>query len=172
MYEGDLIEDAGMYEYILNSVDGCDSIVRLNVEKEQHITNTVYVRILPGTTYSMDDAHFTNEGEYDINLVTSNGCDSTIVLNLEKIKVFIPNIFSPSGDGINDYFEVFTSDDEFVTKEMSIFDRWGDLLYFGEKWDGELDNKFVNEGVYVYLVRLTDIAGEELILSNSITLTR
>ena len=172
LYEGDIIEDAGIYDYTLTSVDGCDSIVRLNVEMQPHLTDTVYVQTLPGTTYSMGDAHFRNEGEHHINLVTSTGCDSTIVLYLENIKVFIPNAFSPNGDNRNDYFEVSSSGDEFVMKEMSIFDRWGNLLYLGNKWDGTVDNKLADPGVYVYVIRLIDIAGQELVFSNSIILIR
>ena len=172
LYDGDVIENAGVYEYTLTSVDGCDSIITLNVEIQQHQIDTVYAQVLSGATYSIGNSHFTDEGEYQIDLLTSHSCDSTIVLYLENINVFIPNAFSPNGDNKNDFFEVFTSDDEFILKEMSIFDRWGDLLYVGNKWDGRSNNKYVNPGEYVYLIRLTDNKGQELIFSNSITLIR
>lgn len=172
MYEGDIIDKAGAYEYTLTSVEGCDSIVTLNVDMKLNETDTVYAQILPGSTFSIGESDFTDEGEHRINTITSNGCNSSTILFLDHINVFIPDAFSPNNDGINDYFEVFTSDDEFVMKEMSIFDRWGNLLYLGKKWDGKSGNKFMKPGVYVYLVKVIDTTGEELIFSNSLTLVR
>lgn len=172
MYAGDQIEEDGMYEYKLSSVEGCDSIVRLHIEKQQLQTDTLYAQTLPGSTHRIGDAQFRGEGEHHIQLSTSEGCDSTIVLYLEHLNVFIPNGFSPNGDSHNDYFEVFTKDDEFVMKEMLIFDRWGKLLYTGTKWDGTVNNQLVNPGVYLYLIKLIDLTGHELIFSNAITLIR
>ncbi len=172
LYQGDVIEDTGIYNYTLTSVDGCDSTVTLNVEMQLDQTDTVYAQTLPGATYSIGGSQFTDVGEYQINLISSNGCDSSIVLFLKNINVYIPNAFSPNGDGNNDYFEVFTSDDEVIMKEISIFDRWGNLLYVGKKWDGRADNKIVDPGVYVYLIRLIDATGKELTYSNSITLVK
>lgn len=171
-YEGDIIEEAGTYEYTLSSVDGCDAIVTLNVEMEIPQTSTFYIQKFSDKTYSIGDSHFTKEGEYQIDIITANGCDSTIVLYLENIKVFIPNAFSPNGDNINDYFEVFNSDDGFVTKELSIFDRWGNFLFRGDRWDGFYKKKYVNQGVYIYVVKLRNSNGEELILSNTVTVIR
>lgn len=172
LYNGDIIEEAGIYEYTLTSVNGCDSIVKLNVEKQTPQIDTLRIQKLQGETYSIGNSNFRNEGEYHINLATADNCDSTVVLYLENIKVFIPNVFSPNGDSINDYFEVLTSGDDLLTKEMSIFDRWGNLLYLGDKWDGRFKNELVNSGVYFYLIKLINNDGQELIFSNSFTLTR
>ena len=94
------------------------------------------------------------------------------MLILEHSKIFIPNVFSPNGDAINDYFEVSSSNDEYVSIEISIFDRWSSLIYRGEKWDGRRENTRVAPGVYVYLIKLVDDQGNELILSNSVTVIR
>lgn len=172
LYNGDVIEDVGTYSYTLTSVDGCDSIVLLNVTKPPSKVDTVYAQILSGTSYTVGDSQFEDEGEYEINLLTVEGCDSTVVLFLENINVFIPNIFSPNRDGINDYFEVYTSDDNAFTTEMSIFDRWGSLIYVGDRWDGKYDNKLVTPGAYVYFVRIINMDGEEVNSSGSITVLR
>lgn len=172
LYEGDVIEDAGTYEYTLTSSAGCDSIVTLQVEKLPHQTDTVFVQTLQGAIYQIGDTRIRTEGEHHINLISPNGCDSSVVLYLEHLKVYIPNAFSPNGDDINDYFEVITSGDEFVIKEMSIFNQWGNLIYVGDKWDGTYRNKRLPPDVYACHIRLIDMTGKEWIFSTTITLIR
>lgn len=172
MYHGDVIEEEGVYDYTFAAVDGCDSIVRLNVIKQSNKVNTIYAQVLPGSSYSVGDYQFKEEGEHIINITTTEGCDSTVVLYLEHIEVFIPNVFSPNRDGRNDYFQVFTSGDDIITTEMSIFDRWGNLIYVGNRWDGTHDNELVNFGVFVYFIRLVNMDGEELNFSGSVTVIR
>ncbi len=55
---------------------------------------------------------------------------------------YVPNVFSPNGDGINDFFELFLAKQTTVQQviKVEIIDRWGNLVYFSEsempKWDG------------------------------------
>ncbi|MEL6987747.1 MAG: gliding motility-associated C-terminal domain-containing protein, partial [Bacteroidota bacterium] len=127
---------------------------------------------LPGQIYSFANEQFKEEGEYIVHIDNPNRCDSTIFLFIENIKIFIPNIFSPNGDNINDNFEVYLSDPNFAMMEMQIFDRWGNLLFKGEKWDGRSNNKLASSGVYVYVVKLMASGDEEMIITNSVTLVR
>jgi len=62
LYSGDMIEEAGIYEYTLTSVNGCDSIVTLNVETQTPRTDTLHIQKLPGETYSIGNTRFRNEG--------------------------------------------------------------------------------------------------------------
>ena len=72
---------------------------------------------------------------------------------------YIPNAFSPQGDGMNDTFKVYFGEGscEVVTLAMSVLDRWGNLLFEsdGAAWDGYAKGKPVEVGVYVYLIRMT-----------------
>ena len=172
LFRGDIIDEAGTYEYNLTASNGCDSILTLNVEMVIPIPDTLNAQILPGQSFTLGGIQYTDEGRYFLNLSTSGNCDSSLVLNLEHLKVFIPNVFSPNGDNINDFFEVSTSNDEYVSIDISIFDRWGSLIYRGEKWDGRHENKRVATGVYMYLIKLVDNQGKELMLSNSVTVVR
>ncbi len=81
----------------------------------------------------------------------------TIVV--EPMALFIPNAFTPNGDGVNDRFEILNLQglDWF---ELLIFDRWGVLVFESkspaEVWDGTKDGVPVPEGVYVWRLTLQE----------------
>ena len=98
-------------------------------------------------------------GTYRIDLVTSTayGCKDAISkgVTVERLQtLFVPSSFSPNGDGINDFFEIYGSDLQEV--KLWIYDRWGNELFYGEddlaKWDGKLDGKLLPIGAYAYVV--------------------
>ena len=72
--------------------------------------------------------------------------------------VFIPNVFTPDGDGLNDIFNVKgigISDKDFL---LRIFNRWGHLIYETEDitkgWDGFFNGKICEDGQYIYYIQL------------------
>lgn len=94
----------------------------------------------------------------------------------DEHEVFIPNVFSPNGDNINDEWVIVPNDLNVVGIECNVFDRWGDLVYQSDDspivWDGTFNGKNVMPGVYVYLVKLTDNNGDAKILSGDLTVVR
>jgi len=80
---------------------------------------------------------------------------------------YIPNVFSPNGDGINDGFLVSFNPDFPVTAiEGSIYDRWGNMVFHSAtmpfNWNGQFAQKTVLPGVYAYLIRISYLMdGEE-----------
>jgi len=71
---------------------------------------------------------------------------------------YIPDAFSPNGDGRNDVFRAQGAD--ILTFDMKIFDRWGELLFestaLDKGWDGTRNGSPVSNDVYVYVVEYTD----------------
>jgi gliding motility-associated-like protein len=70
----------------------------------------------------------------------------------------VPNVFTPNGDGINDYFEVST--DGIRVYEFSIFTRTGTRVFYSQSprifWDGKSDNgQELKEGVYYFVIEET-----------------
>lgn len=72
----------------------------------------------------------------------------------EATSLFIPDAFSPNGDGINDFLEV--KGEGTLPLELSIFSPWGTLLFhtttLQPSWDGKFQNAGVPAGVYIYLL--------------------
>jgi gliding motility-associated-like protein len=73
---------------------------------------------------------------------------------IPPVSIFIPNAFTPNGDGINDDFGV--KGEGIQNFKMLIYNRWGEVIYSstnpGEHWDGKVNNEPVENGVYVYEV--------------------
>lgn len=125
---------------------------------------------------------------YTIIITDINGCSqsSSIIVSSENIvevppEIHIPNAFSPDGNGVNDHFVLYPSEPlDFL--ELSIYDRWGELVYFNDKlhiadetsyWDGRYQGHDLNPGVYVYYGRaLITGYSEPIIFYGDITLIR
>lgn len=78
-------------------------------------------------------------------------------------EVYIPNAFSPNGDGINDEFKVETGDVILYEFNMKVFNRWGTLLYetddYTQGWNGRYKNEILYPDVFVYAVQYKDDKG-------------
>jgi gliding motility-associated-like protein len=94
----------------------------------------------------------------------------------EESGIYIPNVFSPNGDGVNDEWVVLLEGASVDGVECSIFDRWGDLVYSTRtmpvSWDGRFDERVVMPGVYVYVLQFMNENAEARILSGDITVVR
>ncbi len=137
--------------------------------------------IIQNVSHNYDSA-----GYYSILLLVTdiNGCIDTAIKSV-RIKgeyiIFVPNSFTPNGDGINDLFYpqiLGINDEEF---EMYIFDRWGDRifkyddLYKGfEGWNGKANSgsAIAQNDVYVWMVVTEDINGETHRYVGHVTLIR
>ncbi len=91
--------------------------------------------------------------------VTENGCVSydtiTIFVEVAPVGIFVPNTFSPNGDGINDILQPGMLG--IASLEMHIFNRWGELIYswntLSGGWDGMYKNDIVQEDAYVWMLK-------------------
>jgi len=90
------------------------------------------------------------------------------LLQLSTFEVYIPTAFSPNFDGLNDYFRPFSESGKIVAVEMEVFNRWGGLLYKGDRWDGSE----LNPGVYVYVMTIQFDYGAIKQYAGSVTLLR
>ncbi|MBL0342777.1 MAG: gliding motility-associated C-terminal domain-containing protein [Bacteroidetes bacterium] len=65
--------------------------------------------------------------------------------------IYIPNAFTPNGDGINDFFEIKTLDLNIST--LSIYNRFGEQIYTGTSWNGSFNKTICPEGIYGYTIQ-------------------
>ncbi len=127
-----------------------------------------------------------NSTTFNVLVVDENGCTNfdEVYVDVDKDRnVFFPNVFTPNGDGINDYFSPFTGVGVSNVNTFHIFDRWGELVYYNEMflpggsefqfgWDGKLRGKRASSGVYYYLAEIVFIDGTVLLYRGDITIMR
>ncbi|HZV71359.1 MAG TPA: gliding motility-associated C-terminal domain-containing protein [Saprospiraceae bacterium] len=93
---------------------------------------------------------------------------------------YIPNIFSPNGDDINDIFTIKLHDEiELHSMEVSIYDRWGNLVFHSEtipiEWHGDFNGEKLSPGVYVYRIQMTyfdKVVERDVMVQGDVTLIR
>ena len=76
------VNEAGTYTQTLQTINGCDSIITLNLTVNSALTSIIDAEICEGTTYSENGFEQSEAGTYTQTLQTSNGCDSIVTLNL------------------------------------------------------------------------------------------
>jgi gliding motility-associated-like protein len=111
-----------------------------------------------GDTSSSIDIHPSDTTTYSVLVTSANGCSDVgyVTVNIEPCPpLFIPNAFSPNGDGENDFLQLYNSNEQCVTDVfVQIFDRWGAKVFQSSdrnfQWDGTFQSQQLNSGVYVY----------------------
>jgi gliding motility-associated-like protein len=122
--------------------------------------------------------------EVRVLVIDELGCEKSMTIRIvlkEKNSVFVPNVFTPNGDGRNDLIYVFSDGSVPLIERFMIFDRWGELVFvagnfppnspqFG--WDGTLNNQEMNPQVFVYSLTYKDALGNVVQRSGDFTLLR
>jgi gliding motility-associated-like protein len=89
--------------------------------------------------------------------------------------LYVPDAFTPNGDGVNDLFQAFTSYDVSAFA-LKIFDRWGEKVFesnnYNQGWDGRYRGTALPAGVYVYEVSVVSLIGNTASKKGSLTLIR
>lgn len=120
--------------------------------------------ISDGSTYSEENPYheFPQEesGQYEVHLIVTSehGCvDSTmkIIEVAEELVFFIPNTFTPDNDQFNQGFGVVLAEDYQLSDfELTIFNRWGEILFssndINNYWDGKYNGTVCQDGTYLW----------------------
>jgi len=122
---------------------------------------------------------FENAGTYPMVMVVSNsfGCADTaiktIVVNSE-FKLFVPNSFTPNGDGVNDTFQ--PKGRGIAKYTLTIYDRWGKQVFrtnnFETGWNGEVYGTNSSDDIFAWRINAVDDAGKVKELTGHVTLSR
>jgi gliding motility-associated-like protein len=125
-----------------------------------------------------------NNTEYNVEVKNPGGCYASdrvnVIVKFDGSNVFIPNLFSPNNDGVNDIFYP-RGKGIYKIKKMAIFSRWGEMVF--EKtnfdsndpsagWDGSFKGGKLGTDVFVYVVELMGENGTILPLSGNVSLMR
>ncbi|HPG73394.1 MAG TPA: gliding motility-associated C-terminal domain-containing protein, partial [Bacteroidales bacterium] len=91
--------------------------------------------------------------------------------------IFIPNAFTPNGDGDNDYFKPYAPPALITSMYFAVFDRWGEIIYEStnindQGWDGTYRGKLLAPDVYVYFFEATCLNQDTYNQKGNVTLIR
>ncbi len=116
---------------------------------------------------------------YRVIVVDTNGCSDTVIvpISVHGPVLYIPNVFTPNGDGNNDFFEIFGDLNALRFLEVKVFDRWGEKVFESNdlhfKWDGTFKGKAMMPAVFVYIVKATFADGKpQQLYKGSVTLMK
>lgn len=99
-----------------------------------------------------------------LHVTNGFGCDTTYTDNhlwILPVQLKIPNIFTPNGDGINDYFEIGYGEEGhpindlsvyFQSNKLTIFNRWGRIVYESNDYKNDWDGGKLPDGTYFYVL--------------------
>jgi len=197
IFKNTLVNKAGIYNIHVGGSGQCDTIWTLAVYDEDdfrgivqegnlcfdpqvilHVRNTQAAAYEWSTGAKSFEIQTSSEGWFSVTITYGNHCewiDSVLVTDCQDPAYFIPNVFSPNGDGVNDDF--FVSGKDIASVSMEIYDRWGELLYISDVsispvWNGKFKNKVVPPGVYAYKINVTLLDGRVFHPYGTITLIR
>lgn len=122
---------------------------------------------------------------YNIQVITEEGCRAeayTLLIVDRRISVYVPNVFSPNGDGKNDELMIFAKETNIrIIKSFQIFNRWGGHLFSAENfpandptyaWDGTFEGKELNSAVFTWFAEVELQDGNVVQLTGDVTLMR
>ena len=121
---------------------------------------------------------------YTIIVIDENGCEVrdqlTITTEFDP-SFYAPNIFSPNGDGINEFFNVFAGIEAESEYELMIYDRWGNLIYdnnnvplndLNSGWNGRFETQLVDSGVFAWIAKIKYINDTSIFYTGDVTVAR
>ena len=120
--------------------------------------------------------------DYQLIITDQNGCtatDATTVTVKKPRPVFIPNAFSPNGDGENDVFMIYSDKEVEAIISFRIYNRWGALVFADESfapndpahgWNGFFKSEKMNPGVFVYVAEVLFLDGVTVQFSGDVSL--
>ncbi|AZJ35415.1 DUF11 domain-containing protein [Tenacibaculum singaporense] len=158
----------------------------LTLEIDDSVKNTLIANAdfgLPPYEYSVDGGDFGPDNEflilqtkdYTITVRDARGCEVTLTVRGEYISIFVPNLFTPDGDGINDYWYPREVEDYHDIK-VFIYDRYArniaDFKGTVEGWDGTYEGTPLPSGDYWYTIYFKELSGQEKKIMGHFTLYR
>jgi gliding motility-associated-like protein len=196
--DGSIVQSAGAYTVVLTGANGCDSTIIINIAVKA-LPQPV---IVDATTICIGDSFvltiqpqpdevvvwpdgsgdntyiFTKTGSYTVTI--SNECgtvNSIIEVNAEDCstcEVFLPNAFTPNGDGVNDRFTPILTCEDVVPLLFRVYNRWNELVFEtnqpGIGWDGSYKGEQQPTDSYIYYVSYFNVKqGKTLIKKGVVT---
>ena len=117
-------------------------------------------------------------------ITDEDGCtaEDEVVIFVDKERpIFIPNVFSPNGDGFNDLWTIYSGPAAARIVRLNVFSRWGEHVFSATDiplsnpasgWNGTFKGEMVDPEVYVFYAEVEFIDSEIILYEGSITVVR
>ena len=173
LFDGNVLNDSGVYKMTSIGVDGRDSIVTLNLTVHENYHTYLSETICEGESFNFGNQILREKGVYTENHISESGCDSIVTLNLtvkinnnilqkdtltsmdDHIPIIPAEYITPDGDGLHDTWEVVNLD-KYSSYVVSIYNRFGKLLakYINEypSWNATYMGHPVPSSDYWYVI--------------------
>ncbi|MBK8566442.1 MAG: gliding motility-associated C-terminal domain-containing protein [Saprospiraceae bacterium] len=126
----------------------------------------------------------TSTQTYALVVSTAEGCTATdeIIVEVSRRRaVYIPNAFSPNGDGINDEFMPYTGNSVSIVRSFRVYDRFGNEVFAsfdlpqnltGTGWNGEFRGKRMQPAVFVWVAEIEFLDGSSRVYKGDVALVK
>jgi len=177
-----LITDPPLFTFLGSSVQGMSCAITNDAVLTLAATGGVppYIYSIAGLV-SQSDSIFWNlsGGSYTYHITDAQDCDISgnvdVSVAANKCAVFVPNAFSPDGDGVNDVFRVKVFD-RISDFRMSVYNRWGQLIYVNtdvnDGWRGDLKGQPLPPGTYLWTITYLDNTHQAIQQQGSVILIK
>jgi gliding motility-associated-like protein len=175
------LNSAGLYVDTLKTISGCDSIVELQLSVDAQEVDTVQQKIFASESWTAPGYAFDRPGTYLLEYTSQFNCDSLVYLELDYYEVYLPNAFSPNGDGVNDHFTIYGGSDLSAIESLKVYDRWGTQVFSAGQsvpggdqwiWDGNTNVGPAPSGIYVYVAEVLLDDGKTRVIKGNFSLMR
>lgn len=121
---------------------------------------------------------------YQLIITNEQGCTASDEIQIfvdKTLRVYVPNAFSPNGDGINDQFMIYANNGVQSIQKWTIFSRWGELVFQAEDfepespqhgWNGKYKGKALQSDTYTWQAEILMVDGKIELLSGAVHLIR
>ncbi len=149
----------------------------LSVPYKSDITLSACADALTASWYLDDSLVCSNCQSIDIDakyyynvyhcVVSNGGCKDSCIYKLQVVDIphdlWLPDAFTPNGDGKNDIFHIITDNPNVLVVNLELYNRWGQLLYISrlnnEGWDGTFHGVPVDMGTYYWMLKYKIVGG-------------
>jgi gliding motility-associated-like protein len=197
-----VLAGAGTYTYIVAAIAPCatdaTSTVTVTEQAAPDAGANGTLDICAGTTVTTADLFgvltgtpqsggtwspaLAGAGTYTYTVAATAPCatDATaqVILTVSNCEIVIPSGFTPSGDGVNETWELIGLDDKYPNNKVYIYNRWGNLIfeskqgdYMSQPWDGTYEGKPLPVSSFYYMI-YTDPEQEGEVIKGTLSILK
>jgi gliding motility-associated-like protein len=152
------------------------------------VTSSFGSDTVSGNTFTLNQLPYSTSVGLEVTALQRGGCGPSETSSIHCTTlpyvtpaIYIPNVFSPNNDGINDLIYVQSNAPVKEVNKFIVFDRWGNIVFEDQHfppndpthgWNGKFSGDFLNPAVYTYQAELSTVYQDQIKISGDITLVK